>query len=116
MTLEPSEAVEERSQHARQDYRARRFECYFADAESLTLTWPEYAVVPASQFDQNRLVALEDADGFARTLALIKADRRDQYELTLHTPLRSLEGVETIHVGDVQLDPETFRDRRLSRV
>lgn len=113
VTIAPSDAVEARSPHVRQDYRARRFERYFADAESLTVRWPELAVVPAPQFDRNRLVALGDEAGFARALALIKEDNRDQYTLILHTPLRSLDAVETLCIGDVQLDPETFRDRRL---
>jgi hypothetical protein len=34
----------------------------------------------------------------------------------LRTPLTSLSGVDAIRLGDLLVDPETFRDQRLSLV
>jgi hypothetical protein len=39
---------------------------------------------------------------------------RQRREVTIHTPLRSLEQVDVLHLGDLIVDPESFADESLA--
>lgn len=108
-----AEAVRRRDVEARHRHREEQYRLAFRGAERLEVTWAGRAIIPGPSFSQHRLVALEDEAGFVMALGIVTGCDRESGVTELYTPLRSLEGVDAIHVGDVVVDPETFRDRRL---
>jgi polynucleotide 5'-hydroxyl-kinase GRC3/NOL9 len=107
------EAVQRRDVEARQKHRAQQFRRSFETAETLAIDWFDLAVIPAPSFTHHRLVALEDKAGFALALGIVTGIERSRHTVELRTPLCSLEEVDALHVGDLAVDPHTFRDRRL---
>jgi polynucleotide 5'-kinase involved in rRNA processing len=71
------------------------------------------AVFPDSGLLPGRLVGMEDAQGFALGLGIVSRNVACDKRATLYTPLRSLDGVDALRLGDLMLDPQTFQDRRL---
>jgi polynucleotide 5'-hydroxyl-kinase GRC3/NOL9 len=112
--LRPSPAVESRSRAARRDHRTARFSAYFETARLLRLNWSTIAVLPYPRFSLHRLVALEDSSGFTLALGIVKGIDRQAQQVTLFTPLSSPEAVDTLRLGNLSLDADTFRDRKLS--
>lgn len=106
-------AVRRRDMSTRRAHRAERYRRTFGGAWPLTFRWPGRAVIPRPSFTEHRLVALEDRDGFVLQLGIVTDRDLDGSTVTLLTPLRSLDDVDTLHVGDVTVHPETFEDRRL---
>ena len=109
--LRPSIAVRRRARPARQANRARRYAGYFAGAGELVVDWSRLAVFPLPRFSINRLIALEDVGGFALNLGIILGIDRQARQLTLLAHPQNLRHVSALHVGDVEIDPGTFRDR-----
>lgn len=116
IALPPSEAVRERSRAERQAHRARRFERYFNGAGTLTVFWPRVAVLPAPRFDRDRLVALEDECGFVRALGVVEEVDSEACSVTLRTPLASPDAIDAIRIGEVGVNPDTFRDRPMGKL
>lgn len=112
--MRPSPAVQWRDPPTRRAYRAEKFAHYFANAVSITVEWSQMAVFPAPDFSLNRLVALEDGDGFTLGLGIVTQIVRKSRQVTLLTPLPAMDHVDAIHLGDVEVDPQTFRDRPVS--
>jgi polynucleotide 5'-hydroxyl-kinase GRC3/NOL9 len=108
--LRPSPRARRRKQAERQRYRARKFASYFSDAPIHDIAWRSKAVIPTPTFDPGRLLAFEDRNGFTLELGLVKGIRRGSDRLSVMTPLGSMEQVVHIHVGDLVLDLETYRD------
>ena len=107
----PSPSIQPRNTLTRQAYRATQFAQYFHMARPLAVDWERFAVVPSPGFTFHRLAALEDADGFTLALGIVQvADFRNK-QVELLTPLKTLEGVDTLRLGDLTLDPQTFRDQ-----
>jgi polynucleotide 5'-hydroxyl-kinase GRC3/NOL9 len=113
VVLGPSDAVRRRDHSDRQEYRMTKYVAYFRDARSLTLEWSHYAVFPYPLFALNRLIALRDEAGFTLAIGIIQSIDRPRRRLEVLTPLSSLADVACLHVGDLYLDPGTFRDRRI---
>jgi polynucleotide 5'-hydroxyl-kinase GRC3/NOL9 len=111
--LPVSQGARCRDVRVRQEHRCTRFRTYFERARTLELTWQGLAVFPAPVFTSHRLAALVDVQGFALALGIVIASDMAHKALTLYTPLRSLAGVDAIHLGDLALDPHTFRESRL---
>jgi polynucleotide 5'-hydroxyl-kinase GRC3/NOL9 len=111
--LQPSPARQMRDRPTRQDYRASKFAKYFASARSLVVDWRRLAVLPSPRFILNRLVALEDANGFTLGLGMVKQVDGKIRQVTLETPLSSLDKVDALRLGDLVLEPQTFRDQWL---
>ena len=109
--MHPSPAARWRDPMARKAYRSERFARYFANAGSITVDWSQMAVFPVPDFTLNRLVALEDGDGFVRSLGIVLQFERKSRQATLLTPLESLDNIDAIHVGDVEVDSQTFADK-----
>lgn len=109
--MRPSAAAQWRDLTARRAYRAERFARYFADARSFTVDWGQMAVFPAPDFSLNRLVALEDREGFALGLGIVTEFERKSRQVILLTPLEPPDRIDAIHVGDLEVDPQTFEDR-----
>jgi polynucleotide 5'-hydroxyl-kinase GRC3/NOL9 len=118
LDLRASRVARRREVPERQNHRAARFRRYFNEAQVLEVAWQRWAVIPAPSFTPERLVAFECAEGFTLGLGIVVASDRRRGALTVKTPLAScdsLDQVDTIRLGDVALDPLTFRETRLRR-
>ena len=71
-------------------------------------------VFPTPAFRLNLLVAMEDTNGYVLGLGIIQRIMEESREVTLVTPLSSLQGVDAITLGDVILDSQTFFDQPAS--
>jgi polynucleotide 5'-hydroxyl-kinase GRC3/NOL9 len=111
--LHPSSSIQLRNTLTRQAYRASQFAQYFRTARPLTVDWERLAVVPSPGFVFHRLAALEDADGFTLSLGIVQVADWRKKQIELLTP-KSLDGVDTLRLGDLTLDPQTFRDQPLT--
>jgi polynucleotide 5'-hydroxyl-kinase GRC3/NOL9 len=111
--LPASWAAQRREVTARREHRATRFRLYFEGARELDVAWQRLAVFPAPAFSPGRLVALEDDAGLALGLGIVVASDLVGGTVTLYTPLSSLVGVDAIRLGDLALDPHTFRETHL---
>jgi len=113
IVMKPSLAVRKRNLSARQIYRSEHFRQYFANARRLEMNWDRFPVIPYPRFMLNRLLAFEDMDGFVLSLGIIEKIERVSRTISIVTSLPSLAKVNTIHLGDVLIDRETFQDRRM---
>jgi len=111
--LRPSPAAQRRVVTARQAHRASQFARYFHAARSWTVDWERLAVFPSPRFAFNQLVALEDDDRFTLALGMVELADMKAKRVTLRAPLASLDRVLALRLGDVTLDPATFRDQPL---
>jgi len=111
--LSPSPAAHRRDISVRKAHRAAQFGHYFTDASQLRVNWTQFAVLPAPRFNLHRLVAMEDAFGFTIGLGIVLEIDRIYRQVTLHSPVPSVNGVDAIRLGDVTVDPETLEDRIL---
>jgi hypothetical protein len=111
--LPASRAARRREVPVRQEHRAARFCAYFERARGLEVVWQRLAVFPAPAFTPHRLVALEDSSGFTLELGIVTGSDLARGAVTLYTPLSSLTDVDGIRLGDLTLDPRTFRETRL---
>ena len=109
--LSPSPAAHRRDISARKAHRATQFGHYFTNGSQLRLNWTQFAVLPAPRFNLHRLVALEDALGFTLGLGIVLQIDRIYRQLTLHSPLTTVKGIDAIRLGDLTVDPETFEDQ-----
>lgn len=108
-----TEAVERRDRRARQEHRAEQFRRAFETAGPREVRWVGRAVIPAPSFTRHRLVALEDEEGFVLQLGIVTGVDWSSDTVEVYTTLSSFESVDAIHVGDLMVDPKTFRDERL---
>ena len=106
-------AVRERSKAERRAYRAACYRDYFEKAPCLVLDYHGLAVFPARRFRRGRLVALEDADGFARALALVEGKDEDAVHLRTPLPRSQREKIAALRLGDLRIDVGTFQDEYL---
>jgi polynucleotide 5'-hydroxyl-kinase GRC3/NOL9 len=106
-----SPGVKCRDLDSRRAFRAGKFAQYFSGARPVKMSWAHLAVFPTPEFKLNLLVAMEDVNGYALGLGIVKRIVEESREVTLITPLSSMEGVHSITLGDVVLDPQTFFDQ-----
>lgn len=111
--LRPSPAARPRDLTTRQAYRAAQFARYFAGARSWVVDFAHLAVIPAPDFVFSQLVALEDADGFLLSLGIVQRADLSARRVNLLTPLASPETANALRLGDLIVDPRTFRDQRI---
>jgi polynucleotide 5'-hydroxyl-kinase GRC3/NOL9 len=111
--LAPSPAVIPRDQEARRAHRAAQFGRYFAGAHLLSVEFGRLAVLPEPNFAFGQLVALEDAAGFTLDLGIVRQVDLKAGQMTLLTPLTSFADVDALHLGDLTVDPWTWRDQPL---
>ncbi|MBC7249376.1 MAG: hypothetical protein H5T62_03760 [Anaerolineae bacterium] len=104
------QAVKERSRERRISYRAEKWQEYFAQAATLELPLQRFTVFGLEAMAPGRLLALQDMDGFALGLGVIWRYDSSAQMLTVRTPLTSLEGVVSIRLGSLRLDPVTGRE------
>jgi len=109
-----SRAARRRHVQERRAHRARQYAAYLAGCDLLEVDWGQIAVFPAPRFFPGRLVSLEDAAGYTRGLGVVVAHDEQARRVTLRTPLRSLDGIDAVCLGDVCVDLETYQDARLA--
>jgi polynucleotide 5'-hydroxyl-kinase GRC3/NOL9 len=110
----PSPAVAWRDVPTRQAYRAAQYARHFDGGRTMAVDWSALAVFPLPRFDRHRLLAFEDGDGFVVALGIVVNSDADRRQVMVHTALPSLDGIDALHLGEVLLDPQTFRDRPLA--
>jgi polynucleotide 5'-hydroxyl-kinase GRC3/NOL9 len=111
IVVSPSPKAVRRDAAARRAHRTEKFREYFAGAGPLRVRWTRLAVFPSPSFEPERLVALEDGDGFTAGLGIVQEVESESQGLLLLSPLDSLKNVEALRVGDLLVDPVTFSDR-----
>jgi polynucleotide 5'-kinase involved in rRNA processing len=115
----PAPQTRRRDVAARQAHRAEQFARYFSSSgggkagHTLMVDWSRLAVYPAPRFVLHSLLALEDRDGYALGLGIVFDADLQEKRVEVHTPLDSLVGVDALRLGDLIVDPRTFRDRAL---
>lgn len=109
--IAPSSHARRRDPAARQRHRAHQFARYFAEARAQKVRWGRFAVTPTPLFSPHRLVAFEDVHGLTLGLGILQEENRRSRYWTVLTPLADLGGVDTIRLGDLLVDPVTFRDQ-----
>jgi polynucleotide 5'-hydroxyl-kinase GRC3/NOL9 len=108
-------AAQRRDPPTRKAYRARQFAQYFGNAQPVTVSWSSISVFPEPVFTLNRLVAMEDAAGFTLGLGIVRQIMQESRKVILLTSMTSLEKVDALRLGDVELDPQTFLDQPVRR-
>lgn len=109
--MNPAGSVIERSRNIRQRNRAERYRNYFSKAKQLQIFWPEKAVFPRPKFTLERLLGLEGEDGFLLGLGILIGENRNTRQITLLTPVESIEQVKALRIGDIAVAPDTFEDK-----
>lgn len=104
-------AVRKRDYMERQSYREESFRRYFKRAVLRDFYWPTYGVFPYPRFDEDRLLAFEDKNGFTLGLGIVQGVDIPARTVTVFSPLtENLAGrAASIQIGDVVLDPATFQ-------
>ncbi len=115
LELSPSSAAQRRDPSVRKAHRTAQFSRYFTTASQLRVNWTKFAVLPAVRFSLNRLVALEDGDGFTLGLGIVAQIDRFSRQVILHTPVDTVKGVEVIRLGDLLVDLGTYEDSPIPR-
>ncbi len=111
-TLRPSPLVRPRDAETRRQNRLARYAAYFAAARPIEFSWRDLPVFPWPRFSLHGLLAFEDAEGYTLALGIVREIRRERMEVRVLTPLSSLRDVDALHLGDLTLDPQTFREQR----
>lgn len=111
--LPSSSAAARRDISSRQAHRAAEFARYFINSRSLRVNWSRFAVLPRPRFFVHQLVALEDVNCFTLGLGIAEGIDPTARQVVLRTPLGSTREVDAIRLGDLAVDPESFRDRTL---
>jgi polynucleotide 5'-hydroxyl-kinase GRC3/NOL9 len=109
--LRPSPGVRRRDILSRKAYRAERYANYFSRLECLRLDFHNIALFPGPALVPDRLVALEDAEGFTQALGIVREYCRKHNEAVVLTPLDTVKGIRTLRPGVMLVDPQTFEDR-----
>ncbi len=113
--LPVSAAAQQRTVEARQAHRAAAFRRYFAGSGVLRLPLRGRAVFDGRTLAPHRLLALQDAAGFALALGVIEKFDPSRVELFIRTPLADATAVASLRLGVVGVDAETGRDFRPGR-
>lgn len=113
VTLRPSAAVRRKANTHRRAHRRRKYAEHFKGSRIIRVDWTRLAVFPAPRFSLQRLVAFEDAAGFTLALGIVREIDRQARKVDIQTSLSSLEGVKSLRLGDVRVDPLDFQDQMI---
>jgi len=113
--LPVSDVAQQRNVEARQAHRAAAFRRYFAGTGVLRLPLRGRAIFDGRTFAARRLLALQDAAGFALALGVIEKFDPSRVELFIRTPLIDATAVASLRLGVIGVDVETGRDFRPGR-
>jgi polynucleotide 5'-hydroxyl-kinase GRC3/NOL9 len=107
--------VRRRHIETRQAHRAGAFRRYFAGARVVRLPLRTRAVFEGQAFAPHRLLALQNASGFALALGVIEDWDEASAELSIITPLTETDAVASIRLGAIGVDAKTGREFRPGR-
>lgn len=113
--LPVSEAVRRRDVPARQANRAQAFQHYFEGAEVLRLPLRHLALFDGGVLAPGRLLALQDAAGFALALGVVVRHSQGEETLSVRTPLKDPGPVVSLRLGAIGLDAATGQEFRPGR-
>ena len=113
--LPVSQAARPRDTQARQAYRAEAFRRYFDGAGVVRLSLRGRAVFGGRAFAPRRLLALQDAGGFALALGVVVAYNQARDELDARAPLNDLQAVASVQLGAIAVDAATGQESRPGR-
>ncbi len=104
-------AVRRREFDERQAFREESFRRYFRNGMVQHFFWTRYGVFPYPRYYLDRLLGLEDREGFTLGLGIIKKFDPSSKTVSVFTPLGldDLFRINGIQVGDVTIDPWTFK-------
>ena len=94
-----------KSREKRIAHREEKFRRYFADAGLLSVPLSRLPVVGLGGTTRGRLLAFQDEAGFVVDLGVVERLDPAQRTLSVRTPLSSLDGVGSLRMGDLRLDP-----------
>ncbi len=97
--------IEERTARRQQKYRR-----YFENAGPLSIDYSRRPVYNLEQAGPQRLLALQDDEGFATALGVI--EQMNTREMTVVTPADDVNRVASLHVGSLRLNPDTGTETR----
>jgi polynucleotide 5'-hydroxyl-kinase GRC3/NOL9 len=109
------DVVRRRGVETRREHRARAFRSYFAGAGKARLPLRERAIFDGQTFAPRRLLALQDAAGFALALGVILQWDRASHVLIIRTPLTEMGDVASVRLGAIGVDVQTGREIRPGR-
>ncbi|MCX7822497.1 MAG: polynucleotide 5'-hydroxyl-kinase [Syntrophobacterales bacterium] len=110
--LSPVPSIQPRNFLLRRAHRVAAFRRYFDGASPLEIRWVDFAVVPSPSFSPGRLISFDNARGFSLGLGIVIDSNRDLRTISVLTPLRVLDGLDTIRIGNLWIDPQSFEERR----
>jgi polynucleotide 5'-hydroxyl-kinase GRC3/NOL9 len=95
----------------RRSCRIDGFKRYFAHAHVIEVDFSNFAVFPSVAFTVHQLVSFEDKDGFTSSLGIILSADSYMQRFKIYSPIseNNMRAVEAITMGDLILDPQTFR-------
>jgi polynucleotide 5'-hydroxyl-kinase GRC3/NOL9 len=99
--------VQEKTREARIVHREERFRRYFAKADLLSVSLNRLPVVGLGGTSRNRLLAFQNEAGFLIDLGVVENLDSRQRTLSVRTPLSSQDGVASLRMGDLKLDPRS---------
>jgi polynucleotide 5'-kinase involved in rRNA processing len=108
--LEASELIRPRDRQTRQAHRAAQFAQYFAESRIFDIDWLQPAVWPEPRFQRHGLISLEDERGYVLALGLVLEMERAGHRIRVLSPLTSLRDVTALRLGDLLLNPLTYRE------
>ena len=108
--LRVSKYARERDRETRIRYREGRFRNYFGKAGTLNVPIRSTVVFGIEEMSRGRVLAFQDAEGFALALGVAQEYERNSQTLAVRTPLTSMEEISSIRFGTLRLDPATGQE------
>lgn len=96
--------VRGRSREARIARRRERLATYFAQGSALMVRLKTMPVYDLERMAGGALLAFQDADGLVLELGVVQEIDRPAGRITVHSPLRDLEGVASLRFGTLRWD------------
>ncbi|MFW5637244.1 MAG: hypothetical protein ACOC3A_11345, partial [Thermodesulfobacteriota bacterium] len=113
--LPVSDAVRTRSSAARKARRTVNFKSHFQDGYSISFSWTRFAVFPSPFFHRHQLIAFVNSTGHTLGLGIVTEFDTRSREISVFSSIPSLDPIESVRLGNVTVDPDTFEDRLIER-
>ncbi|MFW5811123.1 MAG: hypothetical protein ACOCWY_05950 [Thermodesulfobacteriota bacterium] len=113
--LPVSDAVRTRSSAARKARRTVNFKSHFQDGYSISFSWTRFAVFPSPFFHRHQLIAFVNSAGHTSGLGIVTEFDTRSREISVFSSIPSLDPIESVRLGNVVVDPDTFEDRLIER-
>jgi polynucleotide 5'-hydroxyl-kinase GRC3/NOL9 len=108
--IDASPARRSWSRLARQRYRMHCFAEHFAAARAIEVDMSRFGLFPARLPVCNQLLAFEDAGGYTLALGIALRADKSTHRATILTPISDLARARAVRLGDLKVEPATFRD------